>query len=153
MVAVRRLPGSYWLSFQFRELKDQLVLAAKLKHSNIVPLLGICLDQREKLLVHEYLPNPSLHTILLAIFNKQRHLDWENRRSIIRGIASGLLYLHQDSGLRINYKGVLRASKILVDDDMNPKILDAGIPPPNTDGRCVAMPDNIWYGTSGTKDQ
>jgi interleukin-1 receptor-associated kinase 1 len=66
VVAVRRLHAPYWQSFQFHELKDVLVLAAKLKHDNIVQLLGVCLEQREKLLVYEYLPRPSLGTILFG---------------------------------------------------------------------------------------
>ena len=68
MVAVRRLPASYWGSFQFHELKDELLLAANLKHDNIVQLLGICLEQRERLLVYEYLPYASLDTILFGNF-------------------------------------------------------------------------------------
>ena len=70
MVAVRRLTESYWESFQFHELKDELLLAAKLKHDNVVQLLGVCLDleQRERLLVYEHLPNASLDTILFGNF-------------------------------------------------------------------------------------
>jgi hypothetical protein len=70
-------------------------------------------------------------------------LDWEKRYLIIRGIARGLLYLHEDSGLgRIDYKEILRPSKVLLDDDMNPKILDAGTPP-NPEDHCMTFTLNI----------
>ena len=74
---------------------------------------------------------------------RRRHLDWEKRYSIIRGIARGLLYLHEESGLGIHHNGFLRPSKILLDDDMNPKILYAGITPRETEDTCVGWPCNI----------
>lgn len=62
----------------------------------------------------------------MADETRKKLFDWHKRFNIINGIARGLLYLHQDSRLRIIHRD-LKASNILLDIDLNPKISDFGL--------------------------
>ncbi|KOM37920.1 hypothetical protein LR48_Vigan03g130200 [Vigna angularis] len=101
-IAVKRLSRASGQGLE--EFMNEVVVISKLQHRNLVRLLGCCIE------------DPTKHKLL----------DWGKRCCIIEGIARGLLYLHRDSRLKIIHRD-LKASNILLDDELNPKISDFGM--------------------------
>ncbi|XP_073112885.1 L-type lectin-domain containing receptor kinase SIT2-like [Elaeis guineensis] len=107
-----------------REFIAEIVSIGRLRHRNLVQLLGYCRRKRELLLVYEFMPNASLDKYL---FNQPKlMLTWEQRFQIIKGVASAVYYLHEGWEKVVVHRDI-KASNILLDDQMNGRLGDFGL--------------------------
>lgn len=107
-----------------REFAAEIETISRVQHRNLVKLYGCCLEGNKPLLVYEYLENGSLDK---ALFGKgSSNLDWPTRFEICLGIARGLAYLHEESSIRVVHRDI-KASNVLLDANLNPKISDFGL--------------------------
>ncbi|KAJ9556225.1 hypothetical protein OSB04_010839 [Centaurea solstitialis] len=102
----------------------EISIISAVQHWNLVKLHGSCIEGARRLLVYEYLENKSLDQ---ALFGQSGVcLDWSTRFNICLGTARGLAYLHEESRPRIVHRDV-KASNILLDGELCPKISDFGL--------------------------
>ncbi|KAL6329499.1 hypothetical protein AAG906_021507 [Vitis piasezkii] len=122
VVAVKQLSVS---SHQGKnQFVTEIATISAVQHRNLVKLYGCCIEGVNRSLVYEYLENKSLDQALFGEGNLD--LVWPTRYDICLGVARGLAYLHEESRLRIVHRDV-KASNILLDYHLNPKISDFGL--------------------------
>ncbi|CAL9002876.1 unnamed protein product [Prunus brigantina] len=108
-----------------REFAAEIESLGRLRHKNLVHLQGWCKKKNNLLIVYDYIPYGSLDTL---IFEPRDNfvLSWEQRFNILKGIASGLLYLHEEWEQVVIHRDV-KSSNVLIDVDMNPRLSDFGL--------------------------
>ncbi|OEL35448.1 L-type lectin-domain containing receptor kinase IV.1 [Dichanthelium oligosanthes] len=107
-----------------REFVAEVVSIGRLRHRNLVQLLGYCRRKGELLLVYDYMPNGSLDKYLYD--QGKIALSWAQRLRVIKGVASGLLYLHEDWEQVVVHRDI-KASNVLLDKEMNARLGDFGL--------------------------
>ncbi|CAH1416317.1 unnamed protein product [Lactuca virosa] len=109
-----------------REFVNEIGMIAGIQHPNVVRLHGFCVERKQLLLVYEYMENNSLAHALFEQYNYKLEIEWPTRQRICVGIAKGLAFLHEESVLRMVHRDI-KATNILLDDDLTPKISDFGL--------------------------
>lgn len=134
------------LDKQLQEFQTEVELLKKLHHKNIVELLGYCTEQGERILVYEYIVNGSMDKYIYGM-GRGLILGWSTRIRIIKGIAQGIIYLHEKCGAPIVH-GDIKSNNILLDSNLNPKITDFATARVITPGAEVERTDTL-RGTIG----
>ncbi|XP_057860034.2 probable LRR receptor-like serine/threonine-protein kinase At1g56130 isoform X2 [Cryptomeria japonica] len=109
-----------------REFINEVAAISAVQHRNLVKLHGCCVEGEHRILVYECLENNSLAQALFGNKISEINLDWPTRFNICIGTARGLAYLHEESSVRIVHRDI-KASNILLDNSLNPKIADFGL--------------------------
>ncbi|KDP41155.1 hypothetical protein JCGZ_03649 [Jatropha curcas] len=106
-----------------KEYITEVKTISQLRHRNLVQLIGWCHDRGEFLLVYEFMPNGSLDSHL---FGKKNPLPWSVRYKISLGLASALLYLHEEWEQCVVHRDV-KSSNVMLDSNFNVKLGDFGL--------------------------
>ncbi|XP_077236878.1 L-type lectin-domain containing receptor kinase SIT2-like [Tasmannia lanceolata] len=121
-VAVKRV--SHESRQGMREFVAEIISIGRLRHRNLVQLLGYCRRKGELLLVYDYMPNGSLDKLLFD--QTISVLTWNQRFRIIKGVASGLYYLHEEWEQIVIHRDI-KASNVLLDHEFNGRLGDFGL--------------------------
>ncbi|CAL5386629.1 unnamed protein product [Camellia sinensis] len=122
LVAVKKV--SHDSKQGMKEFVAEIASMGRLRHMNLVQLLGYCRRMGEMLLVYDYMPNGSLDKFLFS--NEKRYLNWAQRYRILKGVASALVYLHEEWEQVVLHRDV-KASNVLLDDQLNGRLGDFGL--------------------------
>ncbi|GMJ02295.1 L-type lectin receptor kinase S.5 [Hibiscus trionum] len=116
-----------------QEFIAEVTTIGNLNHKNLVKLIGWCYENKELLLVYEYMPNGSLDKFIVYDEKtgkydepSQTNLSWETRLLIIQGVAESLDYLHNGSEKRVLHRDV-KCSNIMLDSQFNARLGDFGL--------------------------
>ncbi|KAF5185162.1 L-type lectin-domain containing receptor kinase IX.1 [Thalictrum thalictroides] len=104
-----------------REFLAEICTIGRLRHKNIVQLQGWCHEGDHLLLVYEFMPNGSLDLFISKVF-----LDWQTRYKILTGLASALLYLHEECGSTVVHRDV-KPNNVMLDSEYNACLGDFGL--------------------------
>ncbi|XP_056175574.1 L-type lectin-domain containing receptor kinase IX.1-like [Syzygium oleosum] len=120
-VAIKKInPGSRQ---GIKEFATEVKTISRLRHRNLVQLIGWCHEKKELLLIYEFMSNGSLD---YHLFKEQTFLLWEKRYKIAQGIASALLYLHEEWEQCVVHRDI-KSSNIMLDYNFNAKLGDFGL--------------------------
>ncbi|KAI8540907.1 hypothetical protein RHMOL_Rhmol08G0021900 [Rhododendron molle] len=106
-----------------KEFKSEVKIISRLRHRNLVQLVGWCHEQEEFLLIYEFMPNGSLDTHL---FGGKSKLTWTVRYKIALGLAFALLYLHEEWEQCVIHRDI-KSSNIMLDSNYNARLGDFGL--------------------------
>ncbi|CAN0917584.1 L-type lectin-domain containing receptor kinase IX.1 [Linum grandiflorum] len=107
-----------------KEYVTEVMIISRLRHRNLVQLIGWCHDKDALLIVYQFMPNGSLDTHLFG--NESCPIPWPLRYKIVMGLASALLYLHHEWDQCVVHRDI-KAANVMLDSNFNVKLGDFGL--------------------------
>nr|XP_010906324.2 receptor protein kinase TMK1-like [Elaeis guineensis] len=127
MIAVKRMETGAMGSKGLNEFKSEISVLTKVRHRHLVSLLGYCLEENERILVYEHMPQGTLSHHLFDWLKLQlKPLEWKKRLTIALDVARGVEYLHSLANQTFIHRD-LKPSNILLGDNMRAKVADFGL--------------------------
>lgn len=121
-LAVKRLNGS---EQHENQIVSELLALSRMRHDNLIPLLGFCIEKNERLLVYKHMSNGNLYDWLHPIKGEAKSLQWPLRIKIAVGVARGLAWLHHKCVFRVVHRKI-SSKGVLLDRYFEPKISNFG---------------------------
>lgn len=109
-----------------KEFEVEVEAIGRVRHKNLVRLLGYCAEGAHRMLVYEYVNNGNLEQWLHGDVGPCSPLKWEIRMNVILGTAKGLSYLHEGLEPKVVHRDI-KSSNILLDKQWNSKVSDFGL--------------------------
>ncbi|KAK9066746.1 hypothetical protein SSX86_014069 [Deinandra increscens subsp. villosa] len=109
-----------------KEFKVEVEAIGRVRHKNLVRLLGYCAEGAQRILVYEYVNNGNLEQWLHGDVGPISPLTWEIRMNIVLGTAKGLTYLHEGLEPKVVHRDI-KSSNILLNRQWHPKVSDFGL--------------------------
>ncbi|XP_076907578.1 protein STRUBBELIG-RECEPTOR FAMILY 8-like [Bidens hawaiensis] len=134
MMAVKKIDNSALSLQEEDDFVEAVANMSRLRHPNIVPLAGYCLEHGQRLLVYDYVANGSLQDVLHFADDSSKTLTWNARVRVVLGTARALEYLHEVCLPSVVHRN-LKSANILLDEELNPHLSDCGLAAltPNTE--------------------
>ncbi|XP_076881573.1 protein STRUBBELIG-RECEPTOR FAMILY 8-like [Bidens hawaiensis] len=134
MMAVKKIDNSALSLQEEDDFVEAVANMSRLRHPNIVPLAGYCVEHGQRLLVYDYIANGSLQDVLHFADDSSKTLTWNARVRVALGTARALEYLHEVCLPSVVHRN-LKSANILLDEELNPHLSDCGLAAltPNTE--------------------
>ncbi|KAL3011009.1 hypothetical protein AAZX31_07G177100 [Glycine max] len=126
LLAVRKLNATASMGQNHEQFLQLAFSISKIQHANIVKLMGYCAEYSQRLLVHEYCSNGTLHDALHTDDKLQIKLSWDNRIWVSLGAARALEYLHEHCQPPIVHQN-FRSANVLLNDNLEVRVSDCGL--------------------------